>query len=52
MERNDFFGTESIGRILLKIAPPAISAQLIQALYNYEWRRALVPHSRADEIPR
>ncbi len=34
MERNDFFGTESIGRILLKIAPPVMLAQLIQALYN------------------
>ena len=34
MEKNDFFGTESIGRILLKIAPPVMLAQLIQALYN------------------
>lgn len=31
---NSFFGTESIGRILLKIAPPVMLAQLIQALYN------------------
>ena len=38
MERNkvnsDFFGTEGIGKILLKIAPPVMLAQLIQALYN------------------
>lgn len=34
MEKNDFFGTESIGRILFKIAPPVMLAQLIQALYN------------------
>ena len=30
----NFFGTEKIGKILLKIAPPVIIAQLIQALYN------------------
>lgn len=30
----NFFGTESIGKILLKIAPPVMLAQLIQALYN------------------
>ena len=29
-----FFGSESIGRILLRIAPPVMLAQLIQALYN------------------
>lgn len=29
-----FFGSESIGKILLKIAPPVMFAQLIQALYN------------------
>lgn len=29
-----FFGTEKIGKILLKIAPPVMLAQLIQALYN------------------
>lgn len=29
-----FFGTESVWRILLRIAPPVIFAQLIQALYN------------------
>ena len=31
---NDFFGTGKINRILLKIAPPVMLAQLIQALYN------------------
>lgn len=29
-----FFGTEKIWRILLKLAPPVMFAQLIQALYN------------------
>ena len=29
-----FFGTERINRILLKLAPPVMLAQLIQALYN------------------
>lgn len=33
-EEKDFFGKESIGKILLKIAPPVMLAQLIQALYN------------------
>lgn len=31
---NDFFGVEKISKILLKIAPPVMLAQLIQALYN------------------
>lgn len=31
---NDYFGTEGIGKILLKLAPPVMLAQLIQALYN------------------
>ena len=31
---NEFFGTEKIGKILLKLAPPVMLAQLIQALYN------------------
>lgn len=31
---NDFFGKEKISKILLKIAPPVMLAQLIQALYN------------------
>lgn len=30
----DFFGTERISRILWRIAPPVMLAQLIQALYN------------------
>lgn len=29
-----FFGTERIGKVLLRIAPPVMVAQLIQALYN------------------
>ena len=33
-QENDFFGTERISKILLKIAPPVMLAQLIQALYN------------------
>ncbi len=28
------FGTGSIGKLLLKVAPPVMLAQLIQALYN------------------
>lgn len=31
---SEMFGSEKIGRILLKIAPPVMLAQLIQALYN------------------
>ena len=31
---SELFGTESIGKVLLKIAPPVMLAQLIQALYN------------------
>ena len=31
---NDYFGEEKIGKILLKMAPPVMLAQLIQALYN------------------
>ena len=35
MERTDsMFGTEKIGKILIKIAPPVMLSQLIQALYN------------------
>ena len=33
-QENDFFGKEKIGKILLRIAPPVMLAQLIQALYN------------------
>lgn len=29
-----FFGTANIGKILLRVAPPVMPAQLIQALYN------------------
>lgn len=32
--RADFFGTEPIRAILLRLAPPVMLAQLIQALYN------------------
>lgn len=34
MNTTEFFGTEKISRILLKLAPPVMLAQLIQALYN------------------
>lgn len=34
MQDKDFFGKEKISRILFKIAPPVMLAQLIQALYN------------------
>lgn len=34
MDTTAFFGTEKISRILLKLAPPVMLAQLIQALYN------------------
>mgnify|MGYP000391631900 CR=1 FL=1 len=34
MGQTDLFGTEKISKILLKLAPPVILAQLIQALYN------------------
>ncbi len=33
-QQTNFFGTEKISKILLKIAPPVMLAQLIQALYN------------------
>lgn len=33
-QQNDYFGREKISRILLKMAPPVMLAQLIQALYN------------------
>lgn len=32
--QSDYFGTEKVSKILLKIAPPVMLAQLIQALYN------------------
>lgn len=34
IEESSYFGTEKISRILLKMAPPVMLAQLIQALYN------------------
>lgn len=34
METNKLFGTEKISRVLFKLAPPVMLAQLIQALYN------------------
>ncbi|MCI6008272.1 MAG: MATE family efflux transporter, partial [Ruminococcus sp.] len=34
MNTTEFFGTEKISKILLKLAPPVMLAQLIQALYN------------------
>lgn len=34
MEQTSVFGTEKIGKILLRLAPPVMLAQLIQALYN------------------
>jgi len=34
MDTNELFGSAGIGRILWKIAPPVMLAQLIQALYN------------------
>lgn len=34
MEQTDLFGAEKISKILLKLAPPVMLAQLIQALYN------------------
>lgn len=33
-EQVDYFGTEKVSRILFKLAPPVMLAQLIQALYN------------------
>ncbi len=33
-EQVNYFGTEKVSRILLKLAPPVMLAQLIQALYN------------------
>ena len=34
MEQTDLFGTKKIGRILIRLAPPVMLVQLIQALYN------------------
>lgn len=34
MDTTELYGTERISRILFKLAPPVMLAQLIQALYN------------------
>lgn len=34
MEKTDLFGTENVRKILFRLAPPVMLAQLIQALYN------------------
>ena len=34
MDTAQLFGTEKISRILFRLAPPVMLAQLIQALYN------------------
>ena len=34
MDTTEFYGKEKVSRILLKLAPPVMLAQLIQALYN------------------
>lgn len=34
MDSSQLFGSERISRVLLKMAPPVMLAQLIQALYN------------------
>lgn len=34
VQQSDFFGKEKISKIILKLAPPVMLAQLIQALYN------------------
>ena len=33
-QKNDFLGTEPIGKLLWKLSVPAIAAQLINLLYN------------------
>ena len=34
METSELFGSEKVSKILLKLAPPVMLAQLIQAMYN------------------
>lgn len=34
MNTTEFFGTERIGKIMIKLAPPAMLAQLIQAFFK------------------
>lgn len=61
----EFFGTEPVWKILLRIAPPVMLAQLIQALYNVvdsffvgrysgdgqtaRWKRELPPRASGQE---
>ena len=33
-DSNSFFGTERVFKLLMRLAPPVMLAQLIQALYN------------------
>lgn len=43
--QNNVFGTERISKLLLRLAPPIMFSQLIQAMYNIidsyfaEWRK-------------
>ena len=34
MEQTELFGKEKVSKLLLKLAPPVMLAQLIQAMYN------------------
>ena len=34
MEAANLFSTEKVSKIILKLAPPVMLAQLVQALYN------------------
>ena len=34
MDTNELFGREKISKVLFRLAPPVMLAQLIQALYN------------------
>ena len=34
MDTSELFGKEKISKVLLKLAPPVMLAQLIQAMYN------------------
>lgn len=46
-KNNDFLGTESIGKLLLKMSIPAIAAQLINLLYNMV-DRIFIGHMEGD----
>ena len=39
---NDFLGTEKVGRLVLRLAVPAVLAQIVNMLYNVEIGRAHV----------